>query len=550
MIRDTTRLANNKFDVLIIGGGIYGAVFYWQTCLAGFSAALIEKGDFAQATSANTQKIVHGGLRYLQQFDFPRVSQSLRERKRLMWVAPHLTHPLPCVMPIYGYGIKGKESMWVGLHLYDLIGMNRNDLSPPSKRIPRGKILSRSETNPLIPHLDQRGLRGAAQWYDAICFNTERMVLAFIKSGSELGSVAANYIKANKLIPRKDSTFIVRSQDQLTGETFDILAKNVINCTGPWIYDLLDLSIPGANRNRSIFASGINIITNKIFDSQTAVALRDFSRKNSRLYFVVPWRGKSIIGTEWCIYNGHPDSYQVTELQCLGLIDAFNSLYPTVKLSIEDILHIHGGLVPCHGTVSDWKKDIPLLKDCQIIDYSKDGYKGLISVLGVKYTTAGDVAERVLRYLFPELKIKPIFALPQLKGGEIDDLEAYQRQILAKWGNTLGEYELKNLVLNYGTEVEKVLQSACPKKHTDPPAIEGSFDIIKGETLFAVREEMAQKLSDVIFRRTDRGTAGPLPELDLIKISQLMADEMSWSEVQRKSEIEDLKDSYPSFLRS
>ena len=153
MKRNLSKLGSTTFDLLIIGGGIHGAVLAWQAALCGMSVGLIEKGDFAQGTSFNSQKIIHGGLRYLQNLNIARMLQSMWSRRQLMMLAPHLVHPLRCLMPVYGHGFKGKEMMWLGLRINDLIGFNQNNLSDKSKFIPNGKILSASETNRFIPHL-------------------------------------------------------------------------------------------------------------------------------------------------------------------------------------------------------------------------------------------------------------------------------------------------------------------------------------------------------------------------------------------------------------
>jgi len=179
------------------------------------------------------------------------------------------------------------------------------------------------------------------------------------------------------------------------------------------------------------------------------------------------------------------------------------------------------------------------------LDHRKYGVNGLISVVSVKYTTAGYVAERVLKFLFPTVKIESLLSQPRLDGGDIDYIELNQNQIETKWRSILGGKEVKRLMFNYGTEAEKVLQLAHNETRSDPSNTNHSFNILKGEALFAIREEMAQKLSDIVFRRTDLGTAGLPPESDIKTISQLMAREMGWTEGRTKAEIEEVWRSYP-----
>jgi len=183
MKRDLDNIASQNFDVLIIGGGIHGAAIARETALAGLKTVLIEKKDFSHATSSNSLKIIHGGLRYLQDLNIKRMRESVnikrmresvKSRKEMMRVAPHLVKPLGCVMPLYGWGIKGKEVMRTALFLNDMISYDRNHSLDACQHLLPGKILSKEQCLRYVPGLDQQGLRGACLWYDALAINTER----------------------------------------------------------------------------------------------------------------------------------------------------------------------------------------------------------------------------------------------------------------------------------------------------------------------------------------------------------------------------------------
>jgi glycerol-3-phosphate dehydrogenase len=548
MLRDLQKLADRTFDLLVIGGGIHGAAMFWEACRAGLNAAVIEQGDFGQATSANTQKIMHGGLRYLQQLDLPRVRQSATERLRLLYLAPHLVQPLPCVMPLYGHGMKGKEAAWLGLRLYDAVSLTQNGLRGMVKDDPRAQILSKSKVNNIIPCLEQGRLRGGLKWYDAICSNTERLVLAFIKSGCKLGGTAANYITATGLERRTDSPVIVGCYDNLFDNRIHISAKKVINCTGPWIPEFLKTSNINMNKRNQALAMGINIVTKRVIPSNVAFAARDQAHANSRVYFVVPWRHMAIVGTEWWAYDGRVDDLKVRRNHCQKLLDGFNSAFPSAGLKLGDIRHVHTGLVPSYGKGGLMRDDAFLMNRYQIMDHSKDGMNGVFSVMGVKYTTAVDVARRVLRQVMPGGEFRGLSSRPRLIGGEIDDLEEYETKVLNDYGQKVEQDNLLNLIANYGSELDKVMEYAQDTESEGPPKPLVTLDIIRGMTLFAVRHEMAQKLSDVILRRTDRGSAGPPRKTDLEKFSQCMKKELGWTESRRVAEIEELRGSYPDFL--
>ncbi|KAF5425645.1 MAG: glycerol-3-phosphate dehydrogenase, partial [Candidatus Methanomarinus sp.] len=190
MERDITRLSKKKYDVLIIGAGIYGAATAWDAASRGLSVALLDKNDFGSKTSFNSQKIIHGGLRYLQHGDFKRVRESACERTSLMRIAPHLVHPMPCLIPIYGQTMR--FIMPLALKTFDLFSYDRNTLKDPQKHIPNSRIVSKAECMQLIPGLMEDGLTGGSIWYDAQAYNTERLVLSFIRSAEKAGADVAN----------------------------------------------------------------------------------------------------------------------------------------------------------------------------------------------------------------------------------------------------------------------------------------------------------------------------------------------------------------------
>lgn len=545
MKRNIIKLANTTFDLLVIGGGIHGVVLAWQAALCGLSVGLIEKGDFAQGTSFNSQKIIHGGLRYLQNLNIARMLQSIWARRQLMMLAPHLVHPLMCLMPVYGHGFKGKEMMWLGLRINDLIGANRNSLSDRSKNIPNGKLLSTSKINNLIPNLEQDNLKGSSQWYDAICLNTERLVLGFVKTADRMGAVVANYVKATGIIQSRNKIEGIKCLDQITGDTFDIRANGVANCTGPWVNELLPDSIKC--NNPQTFVSGINIIVKKLFPLNSAIGIKNKTGK-SRLYFIVPWREKTIVGTEYSIYHGCPDEYRGSENECMQLIRGFNQAYPFAQLKLDDVTFIHNGLLPVDDKNNIKSGEQSISKKFRILDHKLDGIDRFISIIGVKYTTAGYVSAKALKYLFPELSNAIVNSKQRLIGGEIDDFLLFRKEIIRRWENKIDVEILAQLIGNYGTEIESILgigglQISSASKQGDP-----SSSILKGQTLFAIQDEMAIKLTDVILRRTDIGTV-KRPEKDMLnQISHVMADELEWTEDRRKAEIQDVNDFYPSFI--
>ena len=195
MQRDLTKLSQNVYDLLIVGGGIYGAGVARDASLRGLSVALVEKADFGCATSANSLKMIHGGLRYLQHGDFKRMRESIYDRRILMQIAPHLVHPLGVVVPTYGHGIKGKEVMTIALAINDIVSCDRNVGIDPHKHIPPGRTISKTECLQLLPGIDAKDLTGGAVFCDAQVYNSERLVLSFLRSAAQKNADLANYVE-------------------------------------------------------------------------------------------------------------------------------------------------------------------------------------------------------------------------------------------------------------------------------------------------------------------------------------------------------------------
>lgn len=533
MKRELAGLSENKYDILIIGGGIYGATLLWRASIAGYSAALIEKNDFGSGTSSNSQKIIHGGLRYLQNLDFRRVRQSINERKRLMWLAPHLVSPLACIMPLFGHKLKGKEALFAGIKLYDMISADRNNIPDRSKYITSGKILSKDKIIDLIPGLEQTSLKGGVLWYDAFCKNTERLIVSFIKSAVNCGNVAANYIKAEKLITKNNTVKGVIAWDRLTQRYYQIEAEKVVACTGAESNGFITYT----DNSQQGYVAGINVIVKKIFSHDYAVGIEN--KKSKRLYFVAPWKGKSILGTDW--YPApEPEKFEFEKTHIKNLIDNFNITYPVANLSYGDVEFVHQGFVPASN---DFQNISSTLSHFKIINGGKFGLDGFYKIVGVKYTTAMNVAENFLKMTFPGFKELSLSSQPKLLGGEINDMTEFSNQIYMKYQTNYSREELSDLICDFGSEVDKVIgQLGVTSDNTE---LSNNYNnLLEARVLFAIKEEMAIHLDDVVFRRTGIGSIGPPDDPDLRLISKIMSEELKWDESQRIEEIKKVKNYY------
>jgi glycerol-3-phosphate dehydrogenase len=455
-----------------------------------------------------------------------------------MRIAPHLVHPLPILVPTYGHGLKGKEAMFVALKLNDLISCDRNQgLSDPKKHIPPGRVISRQSCQQQVPGIADQGLTGAATFHDAQVYNSERLTLAFVKSAAQAGATVANYVEATGFLQTGDQIQGIMAQDKLTGEQFDIQAKAVVNTSGPWLNKVLNL-LPNPPDHQP-FAKAVNVVLQRpLLETPYAVAFStsleslnsQATKQTSRMLFVVPWRGTSMIGTHYSLCNQSPDSWQVDEAEIFTLLQQINQAYPPAQLTRDDVVFVHGGLLPQSGISSNGEPS--LAKRYCIRDHAPDGYRGLLSVTGVKYTTARDVAQKVTDYLFRswgQLPPPSTSTTTPLVGGDLDDIEDVVQQ--AQDNIKLEPQAIRSLVYNYGSAYSDVVKGA----------IASSTQVITAQVRYAVREEMAKTLKDVIFRRTDLGSAG-LPAEAIIRLcGEIMAEELGWSQPQTEAEITSLR---------
>jgi len=554
MKRKIDDLSRSRFDLLIIGGGIYGATAAWEAASRGLKVALIDQSDFGSKTSANSLKIIHGGLRYLQQLDIKRVRESVHERRILMGIAPHLVHPLSCIMPTRGYFMKSKWVMRIGLLMNDILTIDRNRLKDPEKTIPAGKVVSKGSCHLLCPGVDDRKVTGGALWTDAQMYNSERVTLAFILSAVKEGAKVANYVKATGFLKIKERIIGIKAHDQISGELFEIRASLVLNACGGWIDQVLKL-LGNSKPERFRLSTAMNLIINRPVLPECAAGLtsRFVHRrsngkqyKGSRILFMTPWRDYTIVGTKHQSYDDQPDRLSITEEEIDSFLNEVNGAYPGVLIKRDEVSFFHKGFLPMDG-IHHKTGEVNLTKHYQIIDHHvDDGLEGLISVIGVKYTTARDVSERVVNLIMNKLN-KPhrrsISSQKPLEGGEIPKFYDYLSHALDEYSNRFIPSVIQHLIYSYGSNHSQIIKIIKKDKHLGT-LLPQSKEVLRAEVIHAVREEMVVKLADLIFRRTDIGSAGE-PGSDCLKeCGSLMAKELGWNQKRKEEEIREVKKTY------
>ena len=526
------------FEVIVVGGGITGAAVAYDAASRGWSVALVEKQDFGGATSAATSKLIHGGFRYLANLEFGLVRESLRERRTLLNIAPNLVYPLPVLIPCYQTGmVRNRRVVRAGMLLYDLLSYDKAKTWDRSKKIGMHKALPLERALELEPIIPKSGLKAVYRYYDGASLFPERLTLAWIKSAASYGAQLSNYSRVEGFIfsdPGKKKIVGVKVKDLIKNQELELRGKLVINCGGPWADLILGLARGNNSAGRIRRSEGIHIITRKLLNHNMLVMILP----SGKGFFLIPWRGHTLIGTTDKEYVGHPDEFRVTKPAILELLETVNgALAETAAIKYEDILHAYGGLRPL---VEDQTKEVyKSSRKYEIYDHARDGLEGLITVEGGKYTTSRNLAQNAVKMAAGKLKKNPgkcLTAQNYLAGCELPDLEHFLKKSKAA-NPDFAEKTVEGLARYYGRECSPVLELARQDRSLAEPMNEEGE--IFAQAVFAIRREMALTLKDLLVRRTGMGTLGNPGDGKILKLAELAAKELNWDETRKELEIKE-----------
>ncbi|MBW2662023.1 MAG: glycerol-3-phosphate dehydrogenase/oxidase [Deltaproteobacteria bacterium] len=556
--RNTVILSSREYDLIIVGGGIFGVCAAWDAALRGLSVALIDKGDFANATSSNHFKMVHGGIRYLQHGDIARIRESSRERSALLRIAPHLVKPLPIVIPTYGHGVKGKAFLGCGLLLYDLLTLGRNRGIQKDRMIPRGQFISRKEVLDLFPGLEKKGLTGGAIFCDGQVYNPPRLAISFLRSAVHEGTDAANYVEARGFLREKDRIVGINARDLLTGDDFDIRGKWVLNTAGPWAHRLLESGLGLELHPRPTFSRDLAFVVGSRINHGYALAFSTQAKDadsivdiGGRRLFAVPWRNYTLIGVWHRVFEGVPETIYVTEAELKEIIHEVNTAYPGLQITFDDIRMINMGLTLFGSEDHQANNNMSFGKRSIFINHRKEhGIDGITTLIGVRATNARGMAEKAINIILDSLgkrKAKSKTEYTPIYGGNITCLEDLIKKATQKSAPEISPNITNALIRNYGSRYEEILKYIDENSHW--AKVLRNSTTLEAEVIHAVREEMAQKLTDVVFRRTDLCSGGSCENEVLQRCAQLAAGELGWDDRRLQQEIEEVNQVYPQFLR-
>jgi glycerol-3-phosphate dehydrogenase len=556
MNRTFRELDGRRFDLLIVGGGIFGACAAWDATLRGLQVALVEQADFGSGASANSFKIVHGGIRYLQHADVKRLRASCHERSALLRIAPHLVTPLPIAIPTYGHGRKGKAVLSAGMWLYDTLTLDRNrGIADPARRIPWSGSLGARQVRALFPGIDEQDLSGAAVFCDGQMYNPPRLVLAFLRSAAARGAVIVNYAEAEALLESGGGIEGARVRDRVSGDSVDVRARAVLNAGGGWVpWFAQRQGMPLANAGT--FSRDAYFVVPRRFEHGYGLALQGRTRdpdaifaRAARHLFLVPWRGYTLCGVWHRVWTEPPEAVHVTPQEIAAFVDELNAAMPGLELDAGEACLWNAGLVP-FGDNEEGAEHLRYGKRSHLIDHEREGgARNLVSLIGVRYTMArGDAASAIdlVCAKLGDRRARPATERIPLAGADfgefralVDSVRADARARGAAAGASLSHEAAEALAHNYGSNYRAVLELGM-RKPGWLECIDGSATL-RAEIAHAVRDEMAVRLSDIVFRRTDLASGSHPGRAALDEAASLAAAELDWSAAKRNVELADVE---------
>ncbi len=505
--RDLEAFEGKEYDLVVIGGGIVGCGIARDASIRGMDVCIVEKDDFGAGTTSKSTRLIHGGLRYLEMFDFGLVFESLQERSILREIAPHLVEPLRFLIPSYGDSFLHRAKIRVGLWLYDLLSYG--------KELPNHGVLSPNEVNEEDPELPMEELQEAFTYYDCQAEFIERLCVENILSAVKNGAKILNHTEFKNFKTEEGRIEAIEVEKKLSGDKVKIEGKIFINSSGPWASRIL-----GGMEERDLVrpTKGIHLVIPKITENGVLLPTED-----GRIIFVVPWNGKSLVGTTDTDFREDPDLAEATENDIDYLLGELNRYFPEIEE--KDIIYTYAGVRPLYNS-GDSAKESDVSRKHKIEDHEE---LNIISVLGAKITNYRVAAEEATDLAAEKLGVKEecITAERKLPGGE--EIE--------KADFDIPEETLEHLKDLYGSRYRKVAEIAEDSQSMGEKLCSHTEDI-KAQIKLAVEEELAVKVCDFMLRRGTVGWEKCRGRCCVEKVSSLMAKLLGWSQKREKKEIE------------
>ena len=527
-MRDFAQIQQTNYDVIVIGGGINGAGVARDAALRGLRTVLIEKNDFASGSSSWSSRLIHGGLRYLEYFEFPLVRESLKEREVLLRTAPHLIDPIQLTIPIYRDRSRPYWKIWAGMILYDIFSFD--------KTLPVHRMLPQKKFQQIFRSLDRENLAGGSQYYDGQVTFAERLCLENVVSAQNAGATILNYVEVTELPIENSRITELVCKDKLTGESFTISGSEnavVINTAGPWVDKVCQrgskggetVSIGDAKKNGG--TKGSHIVVDP-FPGAPDSNLYVEAKSDGRPFFILRWLGKYLIGTTDIPYKEDIENIKADNDEIDYLLRETNNIIPTANLKRENIKFTYSGVRPLPN--SEGKKPGSITRKHIIFDHKKEGVKNLLTLIGGKLTTYRNVGEEMVDEILKRTKRSPkpcrTDSLP-LPGAIIKSDPRIQKAI-NEYSPNLSIATIDHLFSIYGARALEVL--ALTKDNLELcQSISPNLPDIKAQIVYAVESEFAETITDILRRRTTLSMNGNYGMDLLPTVSQTLQKHCGWT---------------------
>ncbi len=539
-MRDLKQIENTTYDLIIIGGGINGAGVARDAALRGLKTILIEKNDFAGGTSSWSTRLIHGGLRYLEYFEFPLVRESLKEREVLLKNAPHLVTPLLLTVPVYQERSRPYWKIWAGMILYDIFSYD--------KSLPIHRMLSKAKFGQLFRHLDPENLVGGSQYYDAQATYAERLCLENIISAQQAGATVLNYVTVTELDIEGQRIKSLVCKDSISGNQFTIQGSEksiVINTGGPWVDKICQLGVkqgektPIGKKKKIGGTKGSHIVVGN-FSGAPTTALYVEAKTDRRPFFIVPWLGMYLIGTTDLYYNGPIDNIKADDEEIDYLLRETNNIIPTAHLGRDDVKFTYSGVRPLPN--EEGKKPGSVTRKHIIFDHSKEGVTNLLSLIGGKLTTYRNVGEEMVDIAYKKMgkTAPPCKTSSQPLPGCVLPKDKRLEDAINSYGDSISLQTIHHLFTMYGANAVKVLELVEDKPELGE-LIHPNLPDIKAQIVFAVNSEMAYTLLDILRRRTTLAMQGEYGLHLLPTVTDVLQRYCDWSHDKCLQQVQDYR---------
>lgn len=507
MQRDFSQLKDRYFDVLICGGGVYGAWTAYDAALRGLKVAIVDQGDWACATSSASSKLIHGGLRYLESLDFKLVRKTLAERQMLLKTATHRVWPLRFGVPVYKDSRLGSFRLNIGLTFYDFLAGS----VPKDQHYRR---YTRSEFAERFPCIDSAGLKSGFTYLDAQT-DDARFVLELIDGAQTIGAVCLNYCKVTHFTEKNGQLSGAEIKDQVTGETVKVDAAQLVNTTGQWSASLQNKQ-PGSRLSK-----GIHLILPKILETE---ALLLTAKTDGRVFFIIPWYGLTLLGTTDTNYDGDIDHVTVEAEEVNYLLSEANRVLKTVNWTEQDIIGRYAGLRALKHSAEASPSSIS--RDWELIT-SKNG---LLSSIGGKLTSAREDAACIVDALCRNLGVneycktfgKPFPWLP------VGDYQQWTDITLNKaMTQGIDKESAQWLLRRHGNRVSGVLE-LIKQDNELAKRITPALPFIVADLVFCAQHEMVVHLEDLLRRRLPLLILSKMTLVELQRLAEIAAKTLAW----------------------